>query len=139
MFPHPSLQQHKEQGALKKHKNNFVQIPAVLFTNLTSSEGWKTAGRSKKQNRKKQKTPKPTKTPALPPPPQKASPKNDMGRGNYVVLVPVFVHPTHFCTPSSAADIENLFLFICAWGQALAAAYAGGTNSSLCYLLSKPD
>lgn len=97
MFPHPSLQQHKEQGALKKHKNNFVQIPAVLFTNLTSSEGWKTAGRSKKQSHKKQKTPKPTKTPALPPPPQKASPKNDMGTTwslcPFLYTQPTFVHP----------------------------------------------
>lgn len=122
MYSHPLLQQHHKQGPLKKNNNNFVQIPAVLFTNLTSSEGWKTAG------------PKLTKLSPHPHPSQ-TSPKNCMGRA--LLLVPTSVHPIHFCTLCCLYFKAGL-PHLCMWTSSFTA-YAGRKNSSLWYLLSKSD
>lgn len=122
MYSHPLLQQHHKQGPLKKNKNNFVQIPAVLFTNLTSSEGWKTAG------------PKPTKLSPHAHPSQ-PSPKNSWEEGCSLCPLlhtqPTFVH--------SAACILKLVFLICACGQALPLLMQVGKTALSGICLSKSD
>lgn len=109
MFPHPSLQQQNKQGALKNHKNNFVQIPAVLFTNLTNSEAWL------ENCWGEQKTPPQAKPNTTPPTP---APRKTVQKTTWEEDV---VPCAHFCTSSSAACKKADLPHLCM-----------GTSSSSC-------